>query len=157
MPTSGIAQNGVARFCSPSTAFTREGSELDVSTLANGVGAAAATLMLMDLRARRPAVRQSRTAGDDLLFLARSHIGASRSASGLLAASHAGRRLQRYNRLYEPDWQRGPVVEAGGSHAQPYFFDLARLNKAPIGIEASLGAGTRHRLAGDTGLRVLPA
>jgi transposase len=91
----------------------------------------------MDLRARRPAVRRTRTAGGDLLLLARSHIGACRSASGPLAGSHAGDASSGYNRLYDPKRRAGPIVEvACWAHARRYFFDLARLNKAPIGIEA---------------------
>jgi transposase len=42
-----------------------------------------------------------------------------------------------FNRLYAPGRQPGPIVEvACWAHARRYFFDLARLNKAPIGIEA---------------------
>jgi transposase len=42
-----------------------------------------------------------------------------------------------FNRLYVPDRQPGPIVKvACWAHARRYFFDLARLNKAPIGIEA---------------------
>lgn len=42
-----------------------------------------------------------------------------------------------FNRLYEPNRQPGPIVEvACWAHARRYFFELARLNKAPIGIEA---------------------
>ena len=97
-----------------SATYAREGVELDVSTLADWVGAAAATLMpLVDaigahvfaaerlhvddttVPVRRPAVRRSRTAGGHLLLLARSRGRASREASRVLAGSHAGRRLQR--------------------------------------------------------------
>lgn len=42
-----------------------------------------------------------------------------------------------FNRLYEPARQPGPIMEvACWAHARRYFFDLARLNKAPISIEA---------------------
>ena len=42
-----------------------------------------------------------------------------------------------FNRLYEPGRRPGPIVEvACWAHARRYFFELARLNKAPIGIEA---------------------
>jgi transposase len=42
-----------------------------------------------------------------------------------------------YDRLYEVGRRPGPIVEAGcWAHARRKFFDLARLNKAPIAIEA---------------------
>ena len=42
-----------------------------------------------------------------------------------------------YNRLYEAGRKPGPIVEAAcWAHARRKFFDLARLNKAPIAIEA---------------------
>jgi transposase len=38
-----------------------------------------------------------------------------------------------FNRLYEAGRQAGPIVEVGcWAHARRKFFDLARLNKAPI-------------------------
>jgi transposase len=41
-----------------------------------------------------------------------------------------------FNKLYEPSRWPGPIVEAGClAHARRKFFDLARLNKAPIAIE----------------------
>jgi Transposase IS66 family len=41
------------------------------------------------------------------------------------------------NRLYEASRKPGPIVEAMcWAHARRKFFDLARLNKAPIAIEA---------------------
>src|SRR6185436_16744702 len=42
-----------------------------------------------------------------------------------------------FNRLYEAARKPGPIVEAVcWAHARRKFFDLARLNKAPIAIEA---------------------
>jgi transposase len=42
-----------------------------------------------------------------------------------------------YNRLYLPDRKPGPVVEAAcWSHGRRKFFDLAKLTKAPIAVEA---------------------
>ena len=54
------------------------------------------------------------------------------SWAGLMQAdAYAG-----HDRLYEASRRPGPIVEAGcGAHARRKFFDLARLNKAPIAIE----------------------
>ena len=42
-----------------------------------------------------------------------------------------------FNRLYEADRKPGPIIEAAcWAHARRKFFDLARINKAPIAIEA---------------------
>jgi transposase len=42
-----------------------------------------------------------------------------------------------FNKLYEPGRKPGPVIEAMcWAHARRKFFDLARLNKAPIATEA---------------------
>jgi transposase len=53
--------------------------------------------------------------------------------AGLMQAdAYAG-----FNRLYEASRKPGPIVEAMcWAHARRKFFDLARLNKAPIAIEA---------------------
>jgi transposase len=53
--------------------------------------------------------------------------------AGLMQAdAYAG-----FNRLYEAGRKPGPIVEAMcWAHARRKFFDLARLNKAPIAIEA---------------------
>jgi len=55
------------------------------------------------------------------------------SYAGLMQAdAYAG-----FNRLYEAARKPGPIVEAVcWAHARRKFFDLARLNKAPIAIEA---------------------
>jgi transposase len=56
------------------------------------------------------------------------------SWTGLMQAdAYAG-----FNRLYEAGRRPGPIVEAAcWAHARRKFFDLARLNKAPIAIEAA--------------------
>jgi transposase len=42
-----------------------------------------------------------------------------------------------FNRLYEASRRPGPIVEAScWAHGRRKFFDLARINKAPIAIEA---------------------
>ena len=42
-----------------------------------------------------------------------------------------------YNGLYVEGRKPGPIIEvACWAHARRYFYELARLNKAPIGIEA---------------------
>jgi transposase len=42
-----------------------------------------------------------------------------------------------FNRLYEASRRPGPIIEAScWAHARRKFFDLARINKAPIAIEA---------------------
>ena len=155
-----------------SATYAREGIELDVSTLADWVGACAATLMplvllirahvfaaerihaddttvpvlakgktphrtTMDLRARRPAVRRRRSAGGGLLLLARPRRRASRRASGELRRADAGGCLCRLQPALRGRAEPGPIVEAAcWAHARRKFFDLARLNKAPIAIEA---------------------
>jgi transposase len=53
--------------------------------------------------------------------------------TGLMQAdAYAG-----FNRLYEADRKAGPIIEAAcWAHARRKFFDLARINKAPIASEA---------------------
>ena len=55
------------------------------------------------------------------------------SYAGLMQAdAYAG-----FNRLYEAGRKPGPIIEAAcWAHARRKFFELARLNKAPIAIEA---------------------
>ena len=155
-----------------STAFAREGIELDVSTLADWVGAAAATLMPLveaieahifaaerihadDTTVPVLDVGKTRTGRlwtyvrDDRPFAGPAPPAAIYFFSPDRTAAHPEAHLARwqglmqadaysgYNRLYEPGRQPGPIVEvACWAHARRYFFDLARLNKAPIGIEA---------------------
>jgi len=155
-----------------STTYAREGVDLDVSTLADWVGASAATLMPLVEAIGTHVLAAERLHADDttvpvldtgktrtgrlwtyvrddrpfagpappaaLYFYAPDRTAARPAAhlarwQGLLQAdAYSG-----FNRLYEPGRQPGPIVEvACWAHARRYFFDLARLNKAPIGIEA---------------------
>ena len=124
-----------------STTFAREGVELDVSTLADWVGAAAAGKtrtgrLWTYVRDDRPFAGQAPPAA--IYFYSPDRSGAHAEAhlagwQGLMQAdAYSG-----FNRLYEPGRQPGPIVEvACWAHARRYFFELARLNKAPVGIEA---------------------
>jgi hypothetical protein len=58
-----------------------------------------------------------------------------------------------YDRLYDAGRRPGSIVEAGcWAHARRKFFDLARLNKAPIAIEwASSPGPARPRAIGCDG------
>jgi transposase len=145
---------------------------LDVSTLADWVGASAATLMpmveaiedhvfaaerihadettvpVLDIGKIRTGrlwtyVRDDRPfAGADppaaAYFYSPARGGMHREAhlascAGLMQAdAYAG-----FNKLYEPCRRPGPIVEAVcWAHARRKFFDLVRLNKAPIALEA---------------------
>lgn len=155
-----------------SAAFAREGIELDVSTLADWVGAAAAMLMPLVEAVRSHVFAAERLHADDttvpvldvgktrtgrlwtyvrddrpfggpdppaaIYFFSPDRGGAHPEVhlavwQGLMQAdAYSG-----FNRLYERGRQPGPIVEvACWAHARRYFFELARLNKAPIGIEA---------------------
>ena len=155
-----------------SAVYAREGIDLDVSTLADWVGAAAATLMPLveEIRAHVfaaerihaddttvPVLAKGKTrtgrlwtyvrddrpfAGPDppaaVFFYSRDRGGEHPEQhlagyAGLMQAdAYAG-----FNRLYEADRKRGPIVEAAcWAHARRKFFDLARINKAPIASEA---------------------
>jgi transposase len=155
-----------------STTYAREGIELDVSTLADWVGASAATLMPLVEALRAYVFAAERLHADDttvpVLDVGKTRTGrlwayvrddrpfAGRAPPAAIyfyspdrTAVHPEKHLARwqglmqadaysgFNRLYEPARQPGPIVEvACWAHARRYFFDLARLNKAPIGIEA---------------------
>jgi transposase len=155
-----------------STAFAREGIELDVTTLADWVGAAAATLMPLVEAIRAHVLAAERIHADDttvpVLDVGKTRTGRlwtyvrdDRPFAGPdppaaiyffspdRTSAHPEAHLARwqglmqadaysgYNRLYGPGRQPGPIVEvACWAHARRYFFDLARLNKVPIGIEA---------------------
>jgi transposase len=155
-----------------SATYAREGVELDVSTLADWVGAAAATLMPLveaigahvfaaerlhvdDTTVPVLDIGKTRTGRlwtyvrDDRPFAGPAPPAAIYFYSPDRSAGHPERHLASwqglmqadaysgFNRLYEPGRQPGPIVEvACWAHARRYFFDLARLNKAPIGIEA---------------------
>jgi transposase len=155
-----------------STTYAHEGIELDVSTLADWVGAAAATLMpLVDaiqahvFAAERihaddttvPVLAKGKTrtgrlwtyvrddrpfGGHDppaaVFFYSRDRTGdhpeqhLAGYAGPMQADAYAG-----FNRLYGGSRKPGPIVEVGcWAHARRKFFDLARLDKAPIAVEA---------------------
>jgi len=155
-----------------SATYAREGIELDVSTLADWVGASAATLMPLVEAVRAHVFAAERLHADDttvpVLDVGRTRTGRLwtyvrddrpfggadppaaayfyspdrrgehpeehlASWMGLMQAdAYAG-----YDRLYAAARRPGPIVEAAcGAHARRKFFDLARLNKAPIAIEA---------------------
>ena len=155
-----------------SAAYAREGIDLDVSTLADWVGAAAATLMPLVEKIRTHVFAAERIHADDttvpvlakgktrtgrlwtyvrddkpfggrdppaaVFFYSRDRTGEHperhlASYSGLMQAdAYAG-----FNRLYAVCRKPGPIIEvACWAHARRNFFDLARLKKAPIAIEA---------------------
>jgi transposase len=155
-----------------SATYAREGVALDVSTLADWVGAASATLMPLVEAVRAHVFAAERLHADDttvpVLDVGRTRTGRLwtyvrndrplagadppaaayfyspdrtgkhpeehlASWTGLLQAdAYAG-----FNRLYEATRKPGPIVGAGcWAHARRKFFDLARLNKAPIALEA---------------------
>ena len=163
-----------------SATYAREGVELDVSTLADWVGASAATLMPLVDAVRAHVFAAERLHADDTTVpvldpSASLRAGVGRTRTGRLwtyvrddrpfgstdppaaayfyspdrrgehpqehLASWAGLMqadaYAGYDRLYEAGRRPGLIVEAGcWAHARRKFFDLARLNKAPIAIEA---------------------
>jgi transposase len=155
-----------------SAVYAREGIELDVSTLADWVGAAAATLMPLVLSIRAhvfaaerihaddttvPVLAKGKTrtgrlwtyVRDDRPFGGRDPPAAVFFYSPDRGAKHPEQHLASYaglmqadayagfNRLYGAGRRPGPIVEAAcWAHARRKFFDLARLDKAPIAIEA---------------------
>ena len=155
-----------------STVYAREGIPLDVSTLADWVGAAAATLLPLNEAIRAHVFGAERIHADDttvpvlakektrtgrlwtyvrddrpfggpdppavVFFYSRDRGGEHPERhmagyAGLMQAdAYAG-----FNRLYEESSQPGPMIEAAcRAHARRKFFDLARLHKAPIAMEA---------------------
>src|SRR5580704_5286615 len=155
-----------------SAAYAREGVELDVSTLADWVGASAATLMPLVEAIRTHVFAAERIHADDTTVpvLAKgkcrtgrlwTYVRDDRPFAGTAApaaaffysadrsAVHPDAHLASYaglmqadayagfNRLYKASRKPGPIIEAlCWAHARRKFFDLARINKAPIAIEA---------------------
>jgi transposase len=155
-----------------SAAYGREGIDLEVSTLADWVGASAATLKpLVEaiqahvFAAERihaddttvPVLAKGKTrtgrlwayVRDDRPFAGHDPPAAAFFYSPDRGGEHPERHLARYaglmqadayagfNKLYEAGRKPGPIIEAAcWAHARRKFFDLARLNKAPIAIEA---------------------
>jgi transposase len=155
-----------------SATYGREGIDLDVSTLADWVGAAAATLIPLNDAIRTHVFAAERIHADDttvpvlakdktrtgrlwtyvrddrpfggpdppaaVFFYSRDRSGEhpeqhlARYAGLMQADAYAG-----FNRLYEANRKPGPIIEAAcWAHGRRKFFDLARLNKAPIAAEA---------------------
>jgi transposase len=155
-----------------SATYAREGVELDVSTLADWVGASAATLMPLVERIRAHVFAAERIHADDtpVPVLAKGkcrtgrlwvYVRDDRPFGGKAAPAaalfyspdrsgvHPEQQLATYaglmqadayagfNKLYEASRQPRPIVEAMcWAHARRKFFDIARINKAPIAIEA---------------------
>jgi len=155
-----------------SQTYAREGIALEVSTLADWVGASAATLMPLVEAVRAHVFAAERLHADDttvpVLDAGKTRTGRlwtyvrddrpfggadppaaiyfyspNRSAvhpEAHLASWSGAMQADAYsgfNRLYEPARKPAPIAEvACWAHARRKFFDLARLNKAPIAIEA---------------------
>jgi transposase len=155
-----------------SAAYAWEGIELDVSTLADWVGACAATLLPLVEAIRAHVFAAERIHADDTTVKVqakgkcrtgrlwtyvrddRPFAGAAAPAAALFyspdrSSQHPEQHLASYaglmqadayagfNRLYEASRRGGPIVEvACWAHARRKFFDLARLRKAPIAVEA---------------------
>jgi transposase len=152
--------------------FAREGVDLDVSTLADWVGASAATLMPLrdaieahvhgaerlhvdDTTVPVLAKGQCRTGRlwthvrDDRPFGGKAASAAVFYYSATREGEHAERQLAAYtgicqadaysgfNGLFVEGRQPGPIVEAAcWAHSRRKFFELVRLRKMPIAIEA---------------------
>jgi len=155
-----------------SATYAREGVPLEVSTLADWVGASAASLMPLIEAIRGHVFAAERIHADETTVPV---LAAGKTRTGRLwtyvrddrpfggtdppaaayfyspdrggvhpeahLASYAGLMqadaYAGFNRLYEAGRKPGPVIEAVcWAHARRKFFDLARLNKVPIAIEA---------------------
>jgi transposase len=152
--------------------FAREGVELDVSTMADWVGAAAATLMPIRDAIEKHIHAAERLHVDDTTVpvLAKNkcrtgrlwaHVRDDRPFGGQAAPAavfyysptregkYAEQQLAAYtgicqadaysgfNGLFAAGRQPGPVIEAAcWAHSRRKFFELARLRKMPIAIEA---------------------
>jgi transposase len=152
--------------------YAREGVELDVSTLADWVGASAATLMpLRDaIEAHVHAAERIHVDDTTVPVLAKGkcrtgrlwcHVRDDRPFAGTAAPAvvyyysptregeHPQRQLANYTGIiqvdayagYDPLYvegrRPGPIIEAGcWSHGRRKHYELARLRKMPIAIEA---------------------
>jgi transposase len=152
--------------------FAREGIELDVSTLADWVGAAAAVLMPLRDAIEKHTHAAGRLHVDDTTVpvLAKNkcrtgrlwaHVRDDRPFGGKAAPSavfyysptregkYPERQLTAYtgicqadaysgfNGLFTEGREPGPIIEAAcWAHSRRKFFELARLRKMPIAIEA---------------------
>ena len=155
-----------------SAAYAREGIELDVSTLADWVGACAATLRPLVEAIRTHVFAAERIHADDTTVPVQAkgktrtgrlwaYVRDDQPFGGLdppaaaffyspdRGGEHPERHLASYsglmqadayagfNRLYEAARKPGPIIEAAcWAHGRRKFFDLARLQKAPIAIAA---------------------
>src|ERR1700757_234204 len=155
-----------------SAVYAREGVDLDVSTMADWVGACAATLMPLVEAIQRHVFAAQRIHADDttvpVLAKGKTRIGrlwtyvrddrpfGGRDPPAAIffyspdrTAKHPEQHLASYsglmqadaytgfNRLYGAGRKAGAIIEAAcWAHARRQFFDLARLNKAPIAAEA---------------------
>jgi len=154
--------------------FAREGIELDISTMADWVGAAAASLMPLRDAIEKHVHAAERLHVDDTTVpvLARNkcrtgrlwaHVRDDRPFGGEAAPAavfyysptregkYPEQQLAAYtgicqadaysgfNSLFAAGRQPGPVIEAAcWSHSRRKFFELARLRKMPVAIEAVL-------------------
>ena len=155
-----------------SVTYAREGIDLDVSTLADWVGAAAATLLPLVLLIRAYVFAAERIHADETTVpvLAKGKTRTGRlwtyvrddwpfggpdppAAVFFYSSDRSGKHPEEhlasytglmqadaysgFNRLYAASRKGGPIIEAScWAHARRKFFDLARINKAPIAIEA---------------------
>jgi transposase len=155
-----------------SAVYAREGIDLDVSTLADWVGAAAATLMPLVEAIRAHVFAAERIHADDTTVpvLAKgktrtgrlwTYVRDNRPFAGpgppaavfFYSRDRGGKHPEQhlagfaglmqadayvgFNRLYDTNRKPGAVIEAAcWAHARRKFFDLARINKAPIASEA---------------------
>jgi transposase len=156
-----------------SKAFAHEGIELDVSTLADWVGACTATLAPLTEAIRAHVFAAERIHADDtpVKVLAKGKCRTGRfwdyvrddrpfggTAAPAVAFFYSANRESRhphehlagyqglmqadayagFTKLYEPSRKPGPIIEqACWAHARRAFFDLVRLQKSPIAIEAT--------------------
>jgi transposase len=155
-----------------SAAYAREGVEIDVSTLADWVGACVVVLEVVVQAIRSYVLAAERIHADDttvpVLAKKKTRTGRiwvylrddrpfggkdppaaffeySRTRHGEYPSEHlsgwAGLMqadaFAGFNMLYNPKRQPAPIIEAAcWSHGRRKFFDLAKLKKSPIALEA---------------------